>query len=1117
MGATIEGITVAFGATGLDTLGSGVATTDSTLASMGATADVLGASLASMGDKAVAVGGSLDSMSASASADGEAMMALSDIMAQLNSLAEAQTVAVTSDGEAMATLGSVMADLDAFSAQTAASMQAEGDAAAYLAMMGEAAAPALAETAAASAEASAALDTTAASADAAAVSMDTLKKGAMGIGVAALAAGALGLASVKMAGDFNASMLTIKTGAGGINENLQKLSSDVLALGPATGTGTKALIDGLFQIESNGQRGSQAINTLTMAAEGAKVGNADLGTVAKATTAIMTDFASKNITAAQAVNTLIATVGDGQTNMQDLSASLSSILPTASSVKVGLTDVMGAMATMTGESVPAADAATYLRQMLMTLASPSKAGAAALQEIGLSAQQVSDGMKKSLPDTLAMIEDHLKKKFPEGSIAYQDALKAIAGGSKQMQGFLDLTGSHLSVFGQNVDDITGKVKKGGAGIVGWSDVQKDFNFAVDKAKSSLEVLGISIGTKLLPFISPLISNIASGVGAFTAWISSGHAMSDALSLTGKYSQIALPILAGLGALVLAVLVPAFWSWASATLAATWPILAVVAAVMAVVGIFVLLYQHVAPFRQFIDNLVNGFKMVAAYVQANFLPAMKMIGDWFQANILPVLRQVGAFLVSTFAPVWKQLVDLWNSQLLPLFKQLWTAIQPLGNVFKQMLPAVEAIGAVVGVVLVGAFANLMGIIGGIIKGFAGFMAGITVMVGGVATMFRGLIQIVTGIVNLIKDIFTGNFKNIGNDIKQIFSGVQTYFTGLGTAMKGWFQAIFGGITGFIQGWIGGFMGTIGGILGIVQKTRIQAEQQQTQMKLNSINTAMSQATEVLKHADAQRQGILKELENTKDPKKRAELEMQLHAITTKEEEAKKVIDAEKKKKEEVLKHLADLKQQEEEANKTIFQKVADWFGQARDKAAQLFGQMKDRVMQIFTNLRNSVGGWFSSFGSFWHDRWTGIVNAVGNIFSSIGGAVRAAFNHVIDLINNVIRSVDNINVAGFGVHIPLIPYLASGGIVAPGGIAIVGERGPEIIQGGTSGVSVLGTTQTAALLGSSRSGGFSGGGQRVTVVVPLMLNGREIARATVDDLQELVLSGARSSGHPVGGW
>src|SRR5262249_41214254 len=155
-----------------------------------------------------------------------------------------------------------------------------------------------------------------------------------------------------------------------------------------TGTSTKQLTDGMYMIESAGYHGAQGLDVLKAAAEGAKVGNADLGTVANGITTIMTDFADKNISASPATNTLIAAVAAGKTHMADLSSALAMVLPTASSAKVGLTDVMSAMATMTGEGVPAADAATYLRQTLMTLSAPSKQVSDELNNIGLTSQQV---------------------------------------------------------------------------------------------------------------------------------------------------------------------------------------------------------------------------------------------------------------------------------------------------------------------------------------------------------------------------------------------------------------------------------------------------------------------------------------------------------------------------------------------------------------------------------------------------------------------------------------------------------------------------------------------------------------------------------------------------------
>src|SRR6185437_3487128 len=309
--------------------------------------------------------------------------------------------------------------------------------------------------------------------------------GMLGLGAAAAvtAIGAMGIASIKMAGDFQAGITSLSTGAGESAANLKLVSDGILQMSQDTGTSTQQLIAGMYMIESAGFHGKAGLDVLRAAAEGAKVGNADLGTVADATTTILKDYPGVMNGASGAVNALVATVASGKTHMQDLATSLAQILPTSSAAHVGLTDVMGAMATMTGEGVPAANAATYLRQTILALDAPSKAAQKALKSVGLSSSEVATEMQKSLPGALQMITDAVGKKFPPGSAAYVAALKDISGGSKQMQGILDLTGGHLKDFKSNVDHVGGAVKSNGKTISGWNEVQGDFNFKMDKAKS----------------------------------------------------------------------------------------------------------------------------------------------------------------------------------------------------------------------------------------------------------------------------------------------------------------------------------------------------------------------------------------------------------------------------------------------------------------------------------------------------------------------------------------------------------------------------------------------------------------------------------------------------------
>ncbi len=357
-----------------------------------------------------------------------------------------------------------------------------------------------------------------------------LKTGLL-VGGAALVA--LGAHSLKMAGDFQAGLTSLVTGAGELPQNLKLVHDKMLQISADTGTMTDALVQGEYLIDSAGQKGAQALDTLAKSAMGAKVGAASLQDVANGVTTEMTDYAKTHLTAAQATNILIAATADGKTHLGDLASAMASVLPTAAAVNVKLIDVAGAMATMTGEGTPAADAATYLRQMLLALEVPGSKAVKTFQEIGLSTAVVATAMQKSLPDALKLITDHLAHKFPVGSAAYVDALKNMAGGQKNFQAWLELTGTHLADFKSNVVDITQKVKAGGDGIVGWSDVQHDFNFQLDVAHAMLNKVFIIIGENLMPVVSDLLHKyVEPGIKNFQDWATHGTNLHDTLKAVG---------------------------------------------------------------------------------------------------------------------------------------------------------------------------------------------------------------------------------------------------------------------------------------------------------------------------------------------------------------------------------------------------------------------------------------------------------------------------------------------------------------------------------------------------------------------------------------------------------
>jgi phage-related protein len=313
-----------------------------------------------------------------------------------------------------------------------------------------------------------------------------------------------------------------------------------------------------------------------------------------------------------------------------------------------------------------------------------------------------------------------------------------------------------------------------------------------------EDLKIKIGSALLPIVTQLLGKITPLVGAFVDWATSSHAVSDIIAAFNAHSQVLIPILAGLGALIAIVLVPAVWSLAAGVIAATWPFLLIGAAVAGAVAIFMHFYQTSAPFKAFIDMVVAGLKQAAAFVMANFIPAMQQIGGFLRGTVLPILSQVGAFLISTFAPVWKQLATVWTGQILPALKQLWAALVPLE-------PILKIIGMVVGGALVLDFGILVGVIAGVIKAFAGLLSGVAVVIGGIVQVVTGMVQIVSGLVRFFVDLFTGNFGKLKGDLGTIWAGIINMVMGASNIMRGLFLALWGALSGYVSGFVSGVLG------------------------------------------------------------------------------------------------------------------------------------------------------------------------------------------------------------------------------------------------------------------------------------------------------------------------
>jgi phage-related protein len=225
-----------------------------------------------------------------------------------------------------------------------------------------------------------------------------------GMTTMALAVAAVGAMSVKAAGDFQSSTQHLVTDAGEAQKNLEMIRQGILNVATSTGTSATSLVDAMYHIESAGFHGAEGLKLLTTAAQGAKVGNADFGTVAKTLTGTMNSYNMTGDQATQMMNGLIAAVGAGDMKMNDLASSLGNVTPLAAAAGLSFAQVSGAIATMTSQNMSADQATQDLANTIRGLQNPNNVAINQMQQLGLNANDVAMNLgKRGLTGTMEML------------------------------------------------------------------------------------------------------------------------------------------------------------------------------------------------------------------------------------------------------------------------------------------------------------------------------------------------------------------------------------------------------------------------------------------------------------------------------------------------------------------------------------------------------------------------------------------------------------------------------------------------------------------------------------------------------------------------------------------
>lgn len=346
-------------------------------------------------------------------------------------------------------------------------------------------------------------------------------------------------ASTKMAMDFQQSMELLHTNAGVPQDQIARLSNQILDLAGAVGFSPNSLALAMFHISTAGQgifTTAQQLDQLKVAAEGAAIGQANLDD----TTYALTSTLAANVKGAQdyqqTMGTLLGVVQAGDMHLSDLNEVIGTgLMGTLSTFGVSLQSAGAALADFGDLGEKGAAAGTRLRMMLTLMASPSQAAAKILGDLGLTTDEVNTAtgtmnevFAKTGLTTTRLADDlrgpngiytavtDLKTSLEKAglSASQTDAVLSKAfGGGRTDAALLQLlnTTDRLDLKYQQIGTDAGNFSDN------WVAQQQTMKEQWDKAWSGIQADMIRLGDAVMPTVAHAMTEIGKAVSNVADW------------------------------------------------------------------------------------------------------------------------------------------------------------------------------------------------------------------------------------------------------------------------------------------------------------------------------------------------------------------------------------------------------------------------------------------------------------------------------------------------------------------------------------------------------------------------------------------------------------------------
>lgn len=348
--------------------------------------------------------------------------------------------------------------------------------------------------------------------------------------------------STKKAIDFESQMNTTKSlladtipTADELNSTTEKLGESSKGWAKQYGISTASINEGMQEIIKKGFDSNQTIAAMPSILDAAKASGDDFNVVMNASTNILRQFGLDAEDTGRVTDSLTYVANKTSAGFSDMGLAMEYIGPVAHSLGMSVEETSAAIGLLSDNGIAGEKAGTALRGALSKLLKPSKSNAKAMRELGFSVEEFQSGSLK-LPDIIDRIKESTKgwtEAERSSAIARAFGVEAQTG----MNALINQGGDALRNLTKETENARGYTKKLS------NELSKSSKNGVERFKSSLEVLQINIGQKLLPLLTPMIDK----ANKFIEWLDKAPEITKRLVLgVGGFLALGYPLLNMIG-------------------------------------------------------------------------------------------------------------------------------------------------------------------------------------------------------------------------------------------------------------------------------------------------------------------------------------------------------------------------------------------------------------------------------------------------------------------------------------------------------------------------------------------------------------------------------------------